>query len=70
VAYIELPKTHYTPAEVGGLVGRSRQWVVSQIRAGAITAQQTSGGHWRIPIDAVKGVEQEPVEIVGTAVGQ
>jgi len=53
--YVIIKRQHYTPSEVGRLIGRSRQTVIKWANEGLIEAWRTPGGHWRIPADAVKG---------------
>ncbi len=56
--YIEIPRTFYTPTEVAEMVGLSRQSVVKLCSTGKLDAHRSSGGHWRISVDSVKGLDE------------
>lgn len=56
-AYVRITRKHYTPAQIGKLIGCSRQTVIARIESGELEASRTPGGHWRIPSSVVEGVE-------------
>lgn len=64
---LKLKKTHYSPKEVGLLVGVSRQTVVSWIASGRLASAVTEGGHHRIPSSAFTSdvAEYELVPVKG-----
>jgi excisionase family DNA binding protein len=67
MAHLEIRKTFYTPTEVAQLIGKSRQSVVKRLEKNEIPgATRTSGGHWRIPVDAVKDPLLPPAGFVAT----
>lgn len=56
--YLERKRAYYTPTEVAKMLGVSKPTVIKWCRNGEIEgAHQTPGGHWRIPSDAVQGVD-------------
>jgi len=61
--HILLKREHYTPTELGKLIGVSRQTIVKWITAGRLQGTRTQGGHWRVPASVVRGLE--PVQRVG-----
>jgi len=63
VAHVKLKRDHYTPAEVGALIGRSRQTVVMWIKAGRLKATLTEGGHWHIPVSEVENPDGHFVRV-------
>jgi excisionase family DNA binding protein len=40
------------------MVGLHRQTIVNWCRAGRIESSKTTGGHWRIPVDAIEGLDE------------
>ena len=55
--YVILKRAHYTPQQLGDMLGRSRQTIVKWLEQGRIKGWRTPGGHWRIPADSIKGVD-------------